>query len=154
VTTRTQPSKGVLLGFDYGTVRIGLAVTDPDRIIASPHETYTRQSDEADARHFARIAQDVRAVGLVVGLPLHADGQESDKSREARLYGKWLSGVLSLAVVFWDERFTTALADDVLAAGRVSGKKRRQQRDRLAAQLMLQSFIDAGSPPEGTIPIA
>jgi putative Holliday junction resolvase len=152
VTTRISPPKGVLLGFDYGTVRIGLAVTDPDRIIASPHETYTRQSDQADATHFARIAQDVRAVGLVVGLPLHAEGQESEKSREARRFGQWLVGILGLPVVFWDERFTTALADDALAAGRVSGKKRRKYRDSLAAQLMLQSFIDAGAPPEGTTP--
>ena len=66
----------------------GWPSSDPDRIIASPLETYTRRSEAADAAHFARIAADHRAVGLVVGLPLHADGRESDKSREARRSGR------------------------------------------------------------------
>src|SRR4029078_3602534 len=108
VTREFPAPRGVLLGFDYGTVRVGLAVTDPDRIIASPLETYARQSEAADGVHFARVARDQRAVGLVVGLPLHADGQESDKSREARMFGAWLTRVIGLPVVFWDERFTTA----------------------------------------------
>ena len=149
---RSSP-RGVLLGFDYGTVRVGLAVTDPDRIIASPLETYTRQSETADAAHFAQVAREQRAVGVVVGLPLHADGQESDKSREARIFGAWLERVVGLPVVFWDERFTTALAEDALLAARLTNKKRRDRRDRVAAQMILQTFIDAGSPPEGTQPI-
>jgi putative Holliday junction resolvase len=142
-----------LLGFDYGTVRVGLAVTDPDRIIASPLETYARRSEDADAAHYVRIATDQRAMGLVVGLPLHADGRESDKSREARLFGAWLASLLKLPVVFWDERFTTALAEDALLAANLNHKKRRDRRDRVAAQMILQNYIDAGSPPEGTSPL-
>lgn len=153
--TREFPApRGVLLGFDYGTVRVGLAVTDPDRIIASPLETYTRQSEAADGAHFAQVAREQRAVGLVVGLPLHADGQESDKSREARLFGAWLTRVIGLPVVFWDERFTTALAEDALIAAKLTSKKRRDRRDRVAAQMILQTYIEAGSPPEGTEPIS
>ena len=113
-----KSAKGVLLGFDYGTVRVGLAVTDPDRIIASPLETYARQSDALDAAYCTRIATERRAVALVVGLPLHANGDESEKSREARTFGAWLSSATGLTVIFWDERFTTALADDVLDATR------------------------------------
>jgi putative Holliday junction resolvase len=143
-------AKGVLLGIDYGTVRIGLAVTDPDRIIASPLETYSRRSETADATYFAQVAITHRAVGLVVGLPLHAGGEESDKSREAREFGAWLSQLTSLPVVFWDERFTTALAEDALQSAKLTHKKRKERRDRVAAQMILQSYIDAGSPPEGT----
>ena len=147
-----MPPKGVLLGLDYGTVRIGLAVTDPDRIIASPVETYSRRSEELDGQYLARIAKECRAMGLVVGLPLHADGQESDKSREARRFGAWLAQVCGLPMVLWDERFTTSLADDTLLATKVPYKKRREHRDRIAAQLMLQSYLDAGCPPESTEP--
>src|SRR4029078_5790158 len=96
VTREFPAPRGVLLGFDYGTVRVGLAVTDPDRIIASPLETYTRQDEAADAAHFAKGAQQHRAVGLVVGLSLHADGQESRKSLEARDFGAWLGTVTGL----------------------------------------------------------
>jgi putative Holliday junction resolvase len=145
-----KSAKGVLLGFDYGTVRVGLAVTDPDRIIASPLETYTRQSNALDAAYYARIGAECRAVALVVGLPLHANGDESEKSREARAFGVWLSNATGLKVILWDERFTTALADDVLDATRATKKKRKSRRDQLAAQLMLQSYLDAGCPPEGT----
>jgi putative Holliday junction resolvase len=145
-------AKGVLLGIDYGTVRVGIAVTDPDRIIASPLETYTRRTETADTAYFVQVATTNRAVGLVVGLPLHAGGEESDSSREAREFGAWLSQVTNLPVVFWDERFTTSLAEDALLGAKLTHKKRKERRDRVAAQMILQSYIDAGSPPEGTMP--
>lgn len=144
-------AKGVLLGIDFGTVRVGLAVTDPERIIASPLETYTRRSPEADAAYLMKVIAGKRAVALIVGLPLHADGRESDKSREARTFGAWLSGVCALPVVFWDERFTTALAEDALLSAKLTNKKRKERRDRVAAQMILQNYIDAGCPPEGTV---
>lgn len=142
------PPRGRLLGIDYGTVRVGLAVSDPDRIIASPLDTYTRQNPDADAAHFRRVIAAERIVGLVVGLPLHADGQESDKSREARAFGDWLRTATGLPVVFGDERFTTALADDAFREANLSHKKRRDRRDRVAAQFILQAFLDAGCPPD------
>ena len=153
VSRDAKSAKGVLLGFDYGTIRVGVAVTDPDRIIASRLATYTRHSDALDAAYYTRIATECRAVALVVGLPLHANGDESEKSREARTFGAWLSSVTGLTVVFWDERFTTALADDVLDATRTTKSKRKGRRDQLAAQLMLQSYLDANCPPEGTEPL-
>lgn len=149
---RPWTAKGVLLCFDYGKVRVGLAVSDPDRIIASPLGTYTRQSEQADAAYFAKVAKDYNAVGLVVGLPLHAGGEESDSSREARAFGAWLAGVTGLPVVFWDERFTTSLAEDALLGAKLTHKKRRERRDRVAAQMILQGYIEAGCPPAGTEP--
>lgn len=146
------PARGTLLAFDYGTVRVGLAVSDPDRIIASPLETYARKSEAADADHFARVATSHRAVGLVVGLPLHADGRESESSRQARAFGAWLAQATGLPVVFWDERFTTTLAEDALLGAKLTHKKRKERRDRVAAQMMLQAYLDAGCPPGGTQP--
>lgn len=147
-----QKQTGVLLGVDFGTVRVGLAVSDPHRIIASPLETYTRRSEELDAAHYRRVALECKAVGLIVGLPLHADGRESAKSIEARAFGTWLTAVTGLPVVFWDERFTTSLAEDALLEARLTSKKRKDRRDRVAAQMILQNFIDAGCPAEGSSP--
>jgi putative Holliday junction resolvase len=146
------PPHGRLLGVDYGHVRVGLAVSDPDRIIASPLDTYTRQGDAADAAYFAKLAAAEKVAGLVVGLPLHTGGEEGQKAAEARRFGAWLAGVTGLPVVFWDERFTTSLAEDALWDAGLSHRKRRDRRDRVAAQLILQAFIEAGCPPEGTRP--
>ncbi len=147
--TPVLPKKGTLLGIDFGTVRVGLAVSDPDRILASPLETYTRRSESLDGPYLAKIATDHRAVGLVVGLPLHANGQESDSSRAARAFGNWLSALTGLPHVFWDERYSTWFAEGALLGAKLTHKKRKEKRDRVAAQMILQAYIEAGCPPEG-----
>ncbi len=144
------PEHGALVGVDYGTVRIGLAVCDPDRLIASPLATHTRRSADEDLAYFSKVATDHRVVGWVVGLPLHASGEESESSRTARDYGNWLSAKTSLPVVYWDERFTTWMAEGALINAKMTHKKRRERRDRVAAQIILQSYIEAGCPAAGT----
>jgi putative Holliday junction resolvase len=142
----TEP-KGRLLGIDFGTVRIGLAVSDPDRIVASPLATYTRKSESQDAAYFAKIVAETQAVALVLGLPIHSDGSESDKSREARAFGEWLMHVTNLQVVFWDERFTTVRAEEALMEAKLNPRQRKERRDRVAAQMILQAYLDAESSP-------
>jgi putative Holliday junction resolvase len=150
--TTPLSSTGRLLGVDFGTVRIGLAVSDPGRVIASPLQTYTRRNPQLDAVALGQVVRAEGAVGLVVGLPLHTGGEEGKKAAEARAFGTWLGGVTGLPVVFWDERFTTAAAEDAMWDAGLSHRKRRDRRDRVAAQLILQAFLDAGCPPEGTVP--
>ena len=99
-TPTRLPPRGRLLGVDFGTVRVGLAVSDPDRLIASPLDTRTRAGDAADAAYFAQVVAAERVVGLVVGLPLHARGNEGTKAAEARQFGAWLGSVTGLPVVF------------------------------------------------------
>src|SRR5438128_2108490 len=96
-----------LLGVDFGTVRIGLAITDPDLRIASPLATYARKGAEEDQRFFRRLAEEEEVGGIVLGLPIHLDGREGEKAREARQFGQWLVRATGLPVTFWDERFTT-----------------------------------------------
>ena len=137
-----------LLGVDYGTVRIGLAVSDVDRKIASPLLTYTRRSRPQEAVFF-RALVDEEAIGeIVVGLPVHLDGREGQKAALARAFGRWLGEVTGRVVLFWDERFTTVEAEDSLLAAGLTNKRRRARRDRVAAQLLLQSYLDAGCPPQ------
>jgi putative Holliday junction resolvase len=141
VSTRTR-----LLGIDYGTKRIGLAVSDADRKIASPLATYERAGRDADATYFRRLI-DAEEIGqLVVGLPIHLSGDESAKSAESRAFGKWLHEITGLPVAFADERFTTVDAESALWNAGLTHKQRKARRDRLAAQIILQAYMEAGCP--------
>jgi putative Holliday junction resolvase len=137
-----------LLGVDYGQVRVGLAISDPDRKIAFPLTTHERRGREQDADFFRRIVEEEAIGTLVVGLPVHLDGREGQKATEARAYGQWLAEVTGLPLVFWDERFTTVEAESALWNAGLTHKKRKARRDRVAAQILLQAYLDAGCPPE------
>jgi putative Holliday junction resolvase len=134
--------KGRLLGVDYGEVRVGLAVSDADRILASPLTTYSRRGRDLDAAYFRQVVKAEEVVGLVVGLPLHTDGREGIKAKEAREFGGWLGTVTGLPVEFADERFTTVFAESALWNAGLTHKKRKERRDRVAAQMMLQAHLD------------
>jgi putative holliday junction resolvase len=139
---------GRLLGIDYGTVRVGLAVSDADRIIASPIATRERAGADADAVYFREVVAAERVVGLVVGLPVHLDGREGIKAKEARQFGAWLAEITGLPIVFADERFSTVEAESALWNAGLTHRKRKERRDRVAAQIMLQAYLDAKCPLE------
>lgn len=143
------PSTGRLAGIDFGEVRVGIAVSDPGRIIASPWETYTRRNAQVDAEYFRQFVAQERIVGFVVGLPVHMSGEESPKSREARNFAQWLGEVTGLPICFQDERYSTAEANRQLADAHSGRKQKKQRRDMLAAQMILTGFLEASSrgPP-------
>jgi putative holliday junction resolvase len=145
---------GRLLGIDYGTRRVGLAISDTDRRIASPWATYERQNQQKDADYYRNFVEMEGIVEIVVGLPIHTDGREGVKAVESRAYGQWLQTITGKPVRFWDERFTTVHAESALWQAGLTHKKRKDRRDRVAAQMMLQSFLDAGCPEhEGAGPL-
>jgi putative Holliday junction resolvase len=137
-----------LLGVDYGSVRVGLAVSDADQRIASPLATYQRRDPEHDASWFRALVAEEQIGQIVIGLPVHLDGREGHKAAEARAFGRWLGDVSGLPVVFWDERFTTVEAEGFLLSAGLTNKRRKARRDRVAAQILLQSYLDAGCPGE------
>jgi len=137
------PATGRVAGLDYGHVRIGVALSDPGRTIASPHANYTRRGEEGDARFFRELVAAEELVGFVVGLPLHTDGRESEKSREVRRFATWLESVTGLPVCFYDERFTTREAGYLLGEAQLTKKKRKQRLDKVAAQLLLAAFLES-----------
>jgi putative holliday junction resolvase len=143
VPAPTVPRRGRLLGLDFGTVRVGFAVSDEEQRLAVPLETYSRRKPDDDARHLVAVIGDYRIVGLVIGLPLHMGGEEGQKAGEARRFGAWAATVSRLPIAFWDERLTTAQADEHLAAANLSPKKRKLLRDKIAAQIMLQSYLES-----------
>lgn len=137
-----------LLGVDYGQVRVGLAISDAGRMIASPLTTYARRGAEEDAAWFRELAEREEVGAIVVGLPVHLDGREGQKALEARAFGRRLAEATGLPVVFWDERFTTVEAEGYLAAAGLTRQRRKARRDRVAAQILLQAYLDAGCPGE------
>jgi putative Holliday junction resolvase len=137
-------SPGRVAGIDYGTVRIGVAISDAGRTIASPLETRHRGSQAADADYFRQLVQREQVQLFVVGLPVHLSGDESEKSREARSFGAWLEEATGVAVEYFDERFTTVQAEGFLRSGKLTRKRRQQRRDMLAAQLMLAAYLESG----------
>ena len=137
------PSAGRLAGIDFGTVRIGVALTDPGQVLASPHENYTRVDSEQDGAFFRSLVAEEDVVGFVVGLPIHLSGDESEKSSEARKFGKWLIEVTDLPVTFHDERYTSVHAEQHLMAAKLTKKRRKARLDMLAAQMMLTAFLES-----------
>jgi putative Holliday junction resolvase len=141
----TNPQTGRIAGIDYGTVRIGIALADLEVCIAGPYDNYTRRSDAKDAEYFQQLAREERLLRYVVGLPVHLDGQESHKSREAREFGAWLEKLTGLTVDFFDERFTSSEAEAILGDAQLTKKKRKARLDQLAAQIMLTAYLESGA---------
>ena len=138
---RSQP--GRIAAIDFGTVRIGIAISDPGRTIASPYENYTRRGPQQDARRFQRLVAEEQVVRFVVGLPVHLDGQESQKSREARQFAQWLHAATGVPVDFFDERFTSSEAAGFLLDAGMTRKRRKQRMDMLAAQILLAAYLES-----------
>jgi putative holliday junction resolvase len=137
-----------ILGLDFGTRRVGAAVSDPRALIATPLEMYERRDAVQDARHYRAIVEEHEVERIVVGLPLHTGGREGVSAAQARTFGDWIGAVTGVPVTYFDERFTTAEAEDALIAVGMKRHKRKQFRDMLAARILLQNFLDAGAPAD------
>lgn len=147
---KNPPSRsrsGRIAGIDYGTVRIGIAISDPEGIIASPLENYTRRGKEQDAKRFRRLVDEEQVTRFVVGLPVYLDGNESPKSTEARQFGQWLGELTGIPVEFFDERFTSREAEQYLLGAELSKKRRKKRLDMLAAQIMLSAYLESRGDP-------
>jgi putative Holliday junction resolvase len=146
VTAPARTSTGRVLGVDLGTRRIGLALSDPARTVASPHDVLARGADHA-ADHAAIVAA-ARAAGavlIVVGLPRALSGALGPAARATLVEVEELQTEAGpdLDVVVHDERFTTVVAERALRDAHVRRSARRDLVDKVAAAVMLQSFLDA-----------
>ena len=138
----TLPSPGRLFGIDFGTKRVGVAVSDQFQEFASPLHNYQRAGRNADESFFCDLVDEYQAVGFVVGLPVHMSGDESQKSREAREYAGWLTNLTGLPHAFQDERHSSIQAEAFLLQASLSKKKRKARIDKLAAHILLQAYLD------------
>ena len=135
-----------ILGLDFGTRRIGAAVSDSGRTMAFPLELYERRGPDGDALHYRKLVTENDIERIVVGLPLHTSGREGELARSARTFGDWLARLTERPVFYFDERYTTVEAEHRLLDAGLTRQKRKALRDKLAAQIMLQNYLDAGCP--------
>jgi putative Holliday junction resolvase len=137
-------------GVDYGRRRIGVAVCDALRILASPLCIHATTGDRtADTAFFQKLAADESLVGFVVGLPVHADGSDSDMSLEVERFGNWLSRITGLPVAFHDERYSSKEAAGMLAGVGLTRGRKKERADAVAAQVVLASWMEGQAAAGG-----
>ena len=155
MTTGSDPGRlgGRVLGVDHGERRIGLALGDPSGVLATPYDTIDANGGLATV---ARVCRETGATRIVVGLPLRLDAGEGPAAERARAFAEALRKRVAVPVELWDERFSTVTAEKALIEGGTRRARRRQLVDRLAAQILLQHYLDsraaradpnAGTPP-------
>ena len=137
------PAGGAVLGLDPGAKRIGVAVSDTGRIIASPFDTVVRVKFTADAERILALYDARACVGLVIGLPRNMDGSEGPAAQSARAFARNLLGVRDTPILMWDERLSTAAVTRTLIEADSSRKRRAEVVDKLAAAYALQGALDA-----------
>ncbi|MCS6306539.1 MAG: Holliday junction resolvase RuvX [Nitrospira sp.] len=134
---------GRILALDYGTKRIGVALSDELGWTAQPLETFERRTLDRDVVHIAALVESHSVERVVLGLPLQLDGREGPAVRAMREFTDKLEASLPVPVVLWDERMTTKAAEELLIAADVSRKKRKGIVDRIAAAILLRSYLEA-----------
>ena len=141
MTTEYSVASLRLLGLDVGDRRVGVAVSDPTGLIASPVSVYRRTSPDSDVEHVASLVREYEATAVVVGLPINMDGSEGYQAEKTRQFADALEKE-GLSVIFWDERLSTMEATRLLMEQRHTRKNIRSRIDATAAALILQSYLD------------
>lgn len=132
-----------IMALDVGTKRIGVAMSDELFLTAQGSDTIYRQALDKDLEAIKKRAQDNGVSEIVVGLPLNMNGTYSAKTNEVVAFMEDLKKTIDIPVKTWDERLTTMQAESVLLAADVSRAKRKQSIDKMAAQIILQSYLDS-----------
>ena len=135
------PAKGVLIGLDPGTKTLGVAATDPSRILASPVETIAKVKLAPSLARLFEIYDERQGVGLVVGLPLNTDGTQGPRVQSVRTLVSNLLKVRDIPVAFEDERYSTVAADELLRDLSFTEQRRADRIDAMPAAMILHSAL-------------
>jgi putative holliday junction resolvase len=135
-----------VLALDLGKKRIGLALSDELGLTAQGLETLQRTNIREDLARLSRLAAEKNVTLILMGNPLHMSGREGRQTEYARDFGERLGAASGIPVKFWDERLTTVAAERVLRESGISIEKRAKAVDRLAAVILLESYLDSGNP--------
>ncbi|MGD0058173.1 MAG: Holliday junction resolvase RuvX [Verrucomicrobiia bacterium] len=136
-----------ILGVDYGHKRIGLALSDESGTIAQPLDYIDGGAAARVSLELVRLCAERKIGKIVVGIPLRLDGTPSEQTERTLVFIAELRRVATIPVAQWDERLTSVQAARALLEGNVRRSERKQKIDKLAAQIMLQSYLDATNPP-------
>lgn len=132
-----------IMGIDLGTRRIGVALSDQMCMLAHGRGAIERISDEKAISRIIEIVSEEKVERIVVGFPLNMDGTEGPRAVDSRKFVEKLMSLAGVDVILWDERLSTKEAEDVLIQADVGRKKRRKVVDKMAAQLILQGYLDS-----------
>ena len=132
-----------ILGIDYGQKRFGIALSDDDGEFAFPHETIAVRGKKHAMSELERICREENVAQVVIGLPLNMDGSAGPMADEVKEFADWAYKRLDMPIHLWDERLTSAEVEAAMLAADLRRDARRNARDKLAAQRILQSYLDA-----------
>ena len=133
----------IILSVDYGDKRTGIAVCDKLEMLASPVCVLTEWNAETLAEKIVDIAKQKNAEQIVIGLPRNMDGSKGFRAEACEALGELVKSKCEIPVTFWDERLTTVSAHRILSENNVRGKKRKSVVDAVAAEIILQNYIDS-----------
>lgn len=136
-----------ILAIDHGSKRIGFALSDELGWTAQPLETFYRRNPEADIRHIQELVREHEVGQVLVGMPFRLDGESGPAAKVVEAFIQLLEPALSVPVITWDERMTTCAAEDLLIAADVGRRKRKGIVDRIAAAILLQSYLASLEKP-------
>ncbi len=140
-----------IIALDIGTVRIGIATSDIMEIIASAYEVYRRKNLDSDVKYIAELVSKLEAGEIVIGLPLKLDGTEGQSVEMAKTFGERLSELVTVPIVYQDERLSTVSAERILIESGVRREKRKDKIDSIAATIILQTYLDKKSLKKGSL---
>jgi putative Holliday junction resolvase len=132
-----------ILGIDYGHKRIGLALSDETEMLAQSFDTISGEETARACRQIAEIVKKNGVGGIVVGIPLNMNGTRGPQAERVLQFIAELQKTVSVPIHQWDERLTTAAAERAMLEGDVRRRERREKIDKIAAQLILQNYLDA-----------
>ncbi len=131
------------MGIDLGTKYIGIAISDETATIAQGRTVVNRKSNKEAISEIVELIKEYGVKEIVLGLPLNMDGTSGERAKDSIRFSEKLSEASGLKVRLWDERLSTREVTKVMIAASVSRKKRKENVDKLAAQLILQSYLDS-----------
>lgn len=137
------------MGLDYGKARIGVAFSDLSCTIASADHIYKTQTEEKDLLYFASLIKEKSVNFVVFGLPLNADGTESEMSAVVRAFAQKLQALTGVEIAFQDERYTSFEAEEYLKEAGIKWEKRKELLDKVCAQIILQNYMDENPKNKG-----
>jgi len=132
-----------IMGLDFGTKRIGVAISDPECSMAHPLETVQVRNDGAHMEHLKAIAHEYDISKVVIGLPYNMDGSIGPSGEKVIAWSEQIKNKLGLPVIFWDERLTTSQAHEFLMGLNIKGKKRKHIVDKIAAGIILKDYLES-----------
>ena len=131
-----------IIGLDYGSVRVGIAISDPDAVIAQPKGFIEASPRKKCIAEIANLCSEMSVGKIVIGLPKHMNGDEGESALAARALGDEISKAVNIPILFIDERLTTLSANRSLTESNMKAPRKKEKIDSVAAAIILQNYLD------------